>query len=301
MKPMQSGGGMKDRLAAAVGAPPAAVEPVAARVERPVLKEVGLQFIEIDPDNPRNLNLTWELLQTKGEGQSDAVKAKIADIYEFSEGLKAKGQLLPGVAYSVSSDRVRLMEGERRYWGLRLAGKTVMQLMVFSQKPRNHVDIRTLVNTERSTYKLDAMLRSLDQQEAHYRETMGRDWENHKEMAVSVGISDTRAFHLWKVRKGSAKVLEKALSGGFPSLEKAYEATRAAEAKDSQPKPPPRPAAPTGERRGRKKEFLSLGDVRDWARAAKLAKLVIGDAVADIPAGDFGALQRAWDERMASL
>lgn len=177
-----------------------------------------------------------------------------------------------------------------------------MKLLVYSQKPKNIVDLRTLTNTERATYKLDALLRSLDQQELAYKDLNGKGWDDYNEMAEAVGLSTTRAFNLWKIRKGPEKVLKKALAGGFTSVEKAYEAAKAAEVKSKEPARVSPAAGEGGEKvkeetRGRRKVSLSMGDVRDWKEATRLVRLVAGDSSCDeVADGDFGALQKVWDK-----
>src|SRR5580704_2124738 len=120
-------GGAGNKLAAITAAVADNLGEVTRQLERPVdrtrgsFERIALDSVRPDPENPRNLNLTWEELKSGvaeiEAGQIDAAartpRTKIFEsIAAKANSFKKVGQLQPIIVYRGDRGVLRIVDGE---------------------------------------------------------------------------------------------------------------------------------------------------------------------------------------------
>ncbi len=98
---------------------------------------IPLSYIELDPNNPRRMNISIE--DIKGElnvkDKHYAEKAKeLETLKELAWSIQKKGLINPITVYQ-TGDKYRLVAGERRYLASTLAGKTEIEARIYKNIP----------------------------------------------------------------------------------------------------------------------------------------------------------------------
>lgn len=127
---------------------------------------IPIKRIEVDPDNPRELMLTFEDVH-KGLDQADKTydqKAReLAELQTIANSIREQGIINPILVYKYG-ERYRLIAGERRTLASILAGKTDIQAKILDSKP-NELKISLLQwieNVERTDLSLWERVRNLE-------------------------------------------------------------------------------------------------------------------------------------------
>ena len=130
------------------------------------VEAISLKKIEMDPENPRDLILTFEDLN---EGISKFDKDYLrkaeekASLISLSNSIREQGIINPVVVYKFG-DKYRLIAGERRTLASIIAGKAEVQAKILDTKP-NELKISLLQwmeNVERKDLSLGERLRNLE-------------------------------------------------------------------------------------------------------------------------------------------
>jgi len=127
---------------------------------------IPIRKIETDPDNPRDLALTFDDLQN-GLSESDheymRKSEEINSLHSISHSIKEQGIINPVVVYK-HGEKYRLVAGERRTLASILAGKIDIQAKILDSKP-SELKISLLQwieNIERADLSLHERLRNLE-------------------------------------------------------------------------------------------------------------------------------------------
>ena len=144
------GAGSGNKLAAITAAVSDNLEEVTRQLERPVdrtrgvFERVSLESVRPDPDNPRNLKLSWEELK-KGIADLEAGRIEAGErttrtrnlesIASKADSFKKVGQMQPIIVYRDDRGLLRIVDGEMRYWAARLCGWTELDAKVRAKKP----------------------------------------------------------------------------------------------------------------------------------------------------------------------
>jgi len=127
---------------------------------------IPLRKIETDPDNPRDLALTFSDIYN-GLSESDAgyvrKSEEINSLQSISHSIKEQGIINPIVVYKFG-EKYRLVAGERRTLASIIAGKIDIQAKILDSKP-SELKISLLQwieNIERADLSLHERLKNLE-------------------------------------------------------------------------------------------------------------------------------------------
>lgn len=127
---------------------------------------ISIKKIELDPDNPRDLALTFEDLY-RGVAESDEQQARklreMTSLKTIAHSIQEQGIINPIVVYK-HGEKYRLVAGERRTLASIMAGKLDIQAKILDGKP-NELKVSLLQwieNVERSDLTLWERLRNLE-------------------------------------------------------------------------------------------------------------------------------------------
>jgi ParB family chromosome partitioning protein len=98
---------------------------------------VPLSRIELDPDNPRKLSITFEDVQKgleKNDPNYSQKSIELERLKELAATIQSSGIINPIVVYK-RADVYRVVAGERRCLASILAGKTDIEARTFNEKP----------------------------------------------------------------------------------------------------------------------------------------------------------------------
>ncbi len=119
---------------------------------------VPIDRLELDPENPRELHLSFEDIQ-QGIHENDPLaekkKEELLKLESLSKSILAQGLINPVVVYKCQ-DKYRLIAGERRTLASILAGQAHIQARIFEDKPTplNRVILQWMENNEREDLSL---------------------------------------------------------------------------------------------------------------------------------------------------
>lgn len=188
---------------------------------------IPLEKIEIDPENPRDLNLSFNDV-TYGIKDTDPKKAiklkEIEALESLVNSIKDQGILNPVIVYKYN-DKYRLVAGERRTLASILAKKVDIQAKILDEKPTEY-KIRLLQwieNIERSDLSLWERLNNLEKIINAYALTKKQSIENitATEIATIIGCSKPHASNLKAVLNANSEVKQLIQNNEIKNLEKA--------------------------------------------------------------------------------
>jgi ParB family chromosome partitioning protein len=119
---------------------------------------IGINRIETDPENPRELKISKEEIKNGLTTSSPFYKEKrqeLESLQSLSQTIKTKGLINPVVVYKYG-ESYRLVAGERRFLASVLASREDIQARILNEKPKG-LDLRLLQwieNTEREDLSL---------------------------------------------------------------------------------------------------------------------------------------------------
>lgn len=201
-----------------------------------------------DPDNRRQLGLSEDVVLGAAPCPKE-LEESLAALKDLADNIRLRGQVTRIECYRDASGRYLIFEGERRYWALRLAGKTEVDANVYPAKPKNYLAIATASNLAREDYSLSSQMRCVIDNEAEFRQKFGHGYETASELSSFNGIRGTRGHYFLTVLNGPTRILQEVLAGRWSNIKDAYEAVQE-EQRDGRP-----------ETRGRKKTTVSFGSV----------------------------------------
>lgn len=119
---------------------------------------IPIEKLELDPENPRELHLSFEDIQqgiTEKDSFGEIKKKELLTLESLSKSIFAQGLINPVVVYKCQ-DKYRLIAGERRTLASILAGKAHVQARIFEDKPTplNRVILQWMENNEREDLSL---------------------------------------------------------------------------------------------------------------------------------------------------
>jgi ParB/RepB/Spo0J family partition protein len=311
------GGASGSKLAAITAAVSANIGEVTRQLERPVdrtrgiFERVALESVRPDPENPRNLKLSWEELKNGlaelERGRVEAGdRAKRTRIFESiagkAESFKKVGQLMPIIVFRDDRGIFRIVDGEMRYWAARLCGWAEIAANVRPTKPTSLRLEQYAANVLRDDLNLAQQLNNLELLLQEAREA-GTEVSSLNELAALINRPRTTVQQWWSIlRNGNEDVKAAIREDQVTSLEAAYTAAQEPDAGRraallSGHAVPVRGAPVQTTRRGRKLTGVQLGKAKDL----ELVRLLIESVDIDSPLGDVNwadarSVQGAWQK-----
>jgi ParB/RepB/Spo0J family partition protein len=310
-------GSVGNKLAAITAAVADNLGDVTRQLERPVdrtrgvFERVALDSIRPDPENPRDLNLTWDQLK-KGlaeleGGQIDAAaRTKRTKVFESiaakANSFKKTGQLQPIIVYRGDGGLLRIVDGEMRYWAARLCGWTELEAKVRPTKPLYLRSEQYAANVLRDDLNLAQQLNNLELMVDEARDA-GDSVKSLNELAALMNRPRTTVQHWWAILREVNEDVKAAIrEERITSLDAAYTAAQ-------EPDPgrraallaghalPARGAPVKATRRGRKQSGVQLGRATDLEIVRQLIETVAPEAsLGEVDWADAKSVQSAWQK-----
>jgi ParB-like chromosome segregation protein Spo0J len=310
-------GGAGNKLAAITAAVADNLGEVTRQLERPVdrtrgvFERIALDSVRPDPENPRNLNLTWEELKSgvaeiEGGQIDGAARTPRTKIFESiaakANSFKKVGQLQPIIVYRGDRGLLRIVDGEMRYWAARLCAWSELDAKVRPTKPPYLRSEQYAANVLRDDLNLAQQLNNLELMVEEAREA-GDSVKSLNELAALMNRPRTTVQHWWAILRESNEDVKAAIrEERITSLDAAYTAAQ-------EPDPGRRAALLAGHalpargapvkttRRGRKQSGVQLGRATDLEIVRQLIETVAPDAaLGEVDWADAKSVQSAWQK-----
>jgi ParB/RepB/Spo0J family partition protein len=306
-----------NKLAAITAAVADNLEEVTRQLERPVdrtrgvFERITLDSVRPDPDNPRNLKLTWEELKSGlaeiERGEIDAAarthRTKIFEsIASKANSFKKFGQLQPIIVYRGDRGLLRIVDGEMRYWAARLCGWTEVDAKVRPTKPTYLRSEQYAANVLRDDLNLAQQLNNLELMVDEVREA-GGPVKSLNELAALMNRPRTTVQHWWAILREANEDVKAAIRDErVTSLDAAYTAAQEPDAGRRAAllaghALPARGAPVRTTRRGRKQTSVQLGRATDLEIVRQLIETVAPDtSLGEVDWADAKSVQSAWQK-----
>jgi ParB-like chromosome segregation protein Spo0J len=316
------GGGTGNKLAAITAAVAGNLEEVTRQLERPVdrtrgvFERIALESVRPDPDNPRNLKLSWEELKNgladlEGGRIEAAARTKRTKIFESiaskAASFKKIGQLLPIIVYRDDRGLLRIVDGEMRYWAARLCGWTELDAKVRAKKPTYLRSEQYAANVLRDDLNLAQQLNNLALMVEEARES-GEPVNSLNELAALMNRPRTTVQQWWAILRETNEDVKAAIrEEHITSLDAAYTAAQEPDAGRRAAllaghALPVRGAPLKTTRRGRKLSGVQLGRATDLEIVRQLIEAVDVEAsFGEVDWADAKSVQSAWQKFIKSF
>ena len=317
------GAGSGNKLAAITAAVSGNLEEVTRQLERPVdrtrgvFERVSLESVRPDPDNPRNLKLSWEELKNGiadleagriEAGERTTRTRNLESIASKADSFKKGGQLQPIIVYRDDRGLLRIVDGEMRYWAARLCGWTELDAKVRAKKPTYLRLEQYAANVLRDDLNLGQQLNNLELMLDEARES-GESVKSLNELAALMNRPRTTVQQWWAIlRDGANEDVKAAIrEDQITSLDAAYTAAQEPDAGRraallSGHALPARGAPVKTPRRGRKLSGVQLGKTKDLEIVRQLIETVGVDAsLGEVDWADAKSVQLAWQKFMKAF
>lgn len=196
---------------------------------------VPLRKIELDPENPRELIISFEdaskpLLQT--DPLYEKKKIEIEALSSLVNSIKSQGVINPIIAYKYG-ENYKVVTGERRTLASILAGKQDIPVRILEQRP-SAFDLSLLQwveNMEREDLSLWERLGNLEKISSTFAAQQGK---NPREISLAefnqiLGCSPSQASHYRNLLDSSNKIKQAIKNNHIKNIEKAVFITKAHE------------------------------------------------------------------------
>ncbi|MGA9766569.1 MAG: ParB N-terminal domain-containing protein [Rhodomicrobium sp.] len=316
------GAGSGNKLAAITAAVSDNLEEVTRQLERPVdrtrgvFERVSLESVRPDPDNPRNLKLSWEELK-KGIADLEAGRIEAGErttrtrnlesIASKADSFKKVGQMQPIIVYRDDRGLLRIVDGEMRYWAARLCGWTELDAKVRAKKPTYLRLEQYAANVLRDDLNLGQQLNNLELMLDEARES-GESVKSLSELASLMNRPRTTVQQWWAILREANEDVKAAIrEDQITSLDAAYTAAQEPDAGRraallSGHALPARGASVKAGRRGRKLSGVQLGKAKDLEIVRQLIETVGGDvSLGEVDWADAKSVQLAWQKFMKAF
>jgi ParB-like chromosome segregation protein Spo0J len=316
------GAGSGNKLAAITAAVSGNLEEVTRQLERPVdrtrgvFERVSLESVRPDPDNPRNLKLSWEELKSGladleagriEAGERTTRTKNLESIASKADSFKKIGQLQPIIVYRDDRGLLRIVDGEMRYWAARLCGWTELDAKVRGKKPTYLRLEQYAANVLRDDLNLGQQLNNLELMLDEARDG-GESVKSLNELAALMNRPRTTVQQWWAILRDANEDVKAAIrEDQITSLDAAYTAAQEPDAGRraallSGHALPARGAAVKSARRGRKLSGVQLGKTKDLEIVRQLIETVGVDAsLGEVDWADAKSVQLAWHKFMKAF
>lgn len=160
------------------------------------LKHLPIDEVRPDPDNPRSLNLTLEIIRKHPEDIEDATQRKdVEDIQGLAATIRSQGQRQP-IEVVRQGGIYRIIFGERRYWATQLAEQSTVKAMVLRAPPDNVPLIQLIENIQHKQlplWKTILNIRSAIEREKE----LGQSVKDATDLMTRTGLARASAYRYW--------------------------------------------------------------------------------------------------------
>lgn len=273
------------------------------------MRQVPIDEVRVDPNNPRCLGIEWEMLQKGSEAFEDPVmRAEIEAIYGLAQTIRKEGQRSPIEVYRNGGVK-RIVFGERRYWAVRLAELSTVKAIVLRTAPENVPLIQLIENIQHRQmplYETILNIRMVVEREAE----IGQPVKDATDLMERTGLGRASAYRYFRYVELPADVeglLESRIIATHDDLTALLKHDTVAKRKEAianyladgsmslAPTPDESPPRPKSRSKGRPKTTISLGSTRNPSVARHLLrKLDPKGDYESVDWEDIGSVATAW-------
>ena len=161
------------------------------------MRLVPIDEVRVDPNNPRRLNLTWELIQTPVESlEPPGLRHEVELIVGLAQTFRQVGQRSP-IEVVRDGPIKRIVFGERRYWAARIAGLPLIKAIVLRSEPDNAALVQLIENIQHKQlplYETVANLRAVIERENE----LGTPVRDATDLMERTGLTRATAYRYWR-------------------------------------------------------------------------------------------------------
>ena len=191
---------------------------------------IPLSRIQLDPDNPRKLDITIEDIKTGLNSTDPMYTSKLQEyesITELAHTIENSGIINPIVVYR-HFDNYRVVAGERRTLACILLEKNEIEARVYNDKPKGF-ELKLLQwveNTAREDLKLYERLENVQTMIEAYEQEHPDDKVTATKLSEITGLSLPQSSYYIAIINSSTKILDLIKAGYINNLDKAVFITK---------------------------------------------------------------------------
>lgn len=296
------------------------IEQAASALDAPASPDSGemrllpIDEVRIDPNNPRRLKMTWDLLQgDSADIRTAALRKEVETIQGLAQTFREVGQRSP---IEVMRDGAvkRIVFGERRYWAARAAGLAYIKAIVLRSAPQNVPLVQLVENIQHRQlplYETVLNLRMVIERENE----LGMPVSDATDLMARTGLTRATAYRYWRyinLPDDVERLLQAGTLGSHDELTAVLKHPDAAKRRlaverylaggSLSEKVAESPAPSSPRRRGRPKTTVSFGSTKNLRVAQHLFTSLDPDGdYAEVDWQDVAAISQAWKSLLAKL
>ena len=161
------------------------------------MRLLQIDEVRVDPNNPRRLNITWELMQEPlDQIESPQLRDEVEAILGLAQTFHKVGQRSP-IEVVRDGQVKRIVFGERRYWAARVAELSVIKAIVLRSAPENVPLVQLIENVQHRQmplYETVLNLRLIIEREAE----LGAPIHDVTDLMERTGLTRATAYRYWR-------------------------------------------------------------------------------------------------------
>ena len=161
------------------------------------MRLVPIDEVCVDPNNPRRLNITWELMQAPlDQIESAQLRDEVDAIQGLAQTFRTVGQRSP-IEVVRDGQVKRIVFGERRYWAARVVGLPAIKSIVLRAVPENVPLIQLIENIQHRqmpVYETVLNLRMVIERQAE----LGAPIKGATDLIQRTGLTRATAYRFWR-------------------------------------------------------------------------------------------------------
>ena len=296
------------------------IDRAASALDAPVSPDSGemrllpIDEVRVDPNNPRRLNMTWDLLQgDPAEIDMAPLRKEVETIQGLAQTFRNVGQRSP-IEVARAGAVKRIVFGERRYWAARVAGLPFIKAIVLRSVPQNVPLVQLVENIQHRQlplYETVLNLRMVIEREAE----LGAPITDATDLMARTGLTRATAYRYWRymdLPNDAERLLQLGTLGSHDELAAVLKHPNAAQRKRAverylaggslSEKVTESCAPQSPRRRGRPKTTVSFGSTKNLRVAEHLFTTLDPDGdYAKLDWQDVAAISQAWKALLAKL
>ena len=199
--------------------------------------DLNVEYVEVgkidpDPDNPRQLGITYSDIQPFLGQAAESCQTDEAEpatdkerILQSILGLAAsieKNKVQQPIKLYRHGERFRIVYGERRYWATLIAQKPMIPAWILTQRPQRLRLLQLIENLQREDLSLPNKLSNIESAIKELEQEFGEPVTGYQ-LANEVGLKKRQANKYLAVLRGPKDVRQAVASGGLRDLQTASE------------------------------------------------------------------------------
>jgi ParB family transcriptional regulator, chromosome partitioning protein len=194
------------------------------------IRRIPVSEMRPDPHQPRELQVTLEMLRNPQSVTDAKLKAKVESIIGLAETIIGIGQQTAIEVYTEGS-RYNLVSGERRYWAARYAGLETLEAKVLPERPQRLRLKQYIENAQREGLTTKETMIALEDVVAECAR-VGSPVNTFSDLKKVTGMPNSSASRWWSILSGPQEVRDAIRDGKISGLMSAQAIARTGDASE---------------------------------------------------------------------